>query len=93
MPNGQKVFFWMYSILVPAKGKITRDFLISKLKEAGIESRPFFFPIHKHKRFEVDEKLPVAEYLAKTGINLPSSPNLDEREIKYICNTIINILN
>ncbi len=87
-----KSVFWMYSILIPSKGRITRDFLISRLKEIGIDSRPFFFPIHKYKRFGVCEKIPVAEYLAKTGINLPSGPNLDEGKIKYICNTIINIL-
>lgn len=87
-----KSVFWMYSILIPPKGKVTRDFLIFRLKEAGIDSRPFFFPIHKYKRFGVDEKIPVAEYLAKTGINLPSGPNLDDENIKYICNSIINIL-
>lgn len=84
--------FWMYSILVPAKGKITRDFLMIQLKKAGIDSRPFFFPIHKYKRFQVNEKNPVTEYLATTGINLPSSPNLDEEKIKFICANIVSIL-
>ncbi|MBP9759339.1 DegT/DnrJ/EryC1/StrS aminotransferase family protein [Candidatus Dojkabacteria bacterium] len=84
--------FWMNSILVPPKGKVNRDFLISELKKQGIDSRPFFFPIHKYSRFGKPEKLPVAEYLARTGINLPSSSNLNEDTIKYICNNIINIL-
>ncbi|MBU1016918.1 MAG: DegT/DnrJ/EryC1/StrS aminotransferase family protein [Patescibacteria group bacterium] len=87
-----KSVFWMYSILVPSKGKVTRDFLIARLKEAGIDSRPFFFPIHKYKRFEVDEKMPVAEYLSKNGVSLPSGPNLDAEKIEYICNTIVNVL-
>lgn len=84
--------FWMYSILVPAKAKVTRNVLISKLKKAGIETRPFFFPLHKYKRYGVSNKLPVAEYLANTGINLPSSPNLNEGKIKFISSNIIDIL-
>jgi len=87
-----KSVFWMYSILVPPEKRVTRDYLILKLREAGIDSRPFFFPIHKYRRFGVNEKLPVAEYLSKTGINLPSSPNLNDEKIQYICSNIISIL-
>ncbi len=89
---GSKNVFWMYSILIPARGKVNRDYLISQLKKEGIDSRPFFFPIHKYKRFGINQKMPVAEYLSKIGLNLPSSPNLDEKKIKYICNNIIKIL-
>jgi perosamine synthetase len=84
--------FWMYSILVPTKDGITRNILMSRLKEVGIETRPFFFPLHKYKRYGVSNKLPVVEYLANTGINLPSSPNLDEEKIKFISSNIIDIL-
>lgn len=84
--------FWMYSILVPPTSKISRDSLMLKLKEVGIDSRPFFFPIHKYKRFDCRENFKNAEYLASTGINLPSSPSLDESQIQFICDNIIRIL-
>lgn len=87
-----KSVFWMFSILVPPEGKINRDVLSSKLRKKGIDTRPFFYPLHKYKRFGSNEELPVSSYLGKAGINLPSSPNLSEKEIKYVCNEIINIL-
>lgn len=86
-----KNIYWMYSILVTNDGKINRDYLIGKLKKKGVDSRPFFFPAHKLPRFKVNESLPIAESLAKTGINLPSSPSLTDAQITLICSTIKEI--
>lgn len=83
--------YWMYSILVPKKGKKNRDFLISELKKVGIESRPFFFPIHRLPRYKTSDKLPIADFLGHCGVNLPSSPNLEDNQIKFISDKIIEI--
>lgn len=91
--NWAENIYWLYSILIPSIGKINRNYLISELKKVGVDSRPFFFPNHKYKRFESKDKCLVAEHLANTGINLPTSPNLDEEKIKYICANIARILN
>ncbi|MBI4039378.1 DegT/DnrJ/EryC1/StrS family aminotransferase [Candidatus Daviesbacteria bacterium] len=87
-----KNVFWMYSVLVKPRKNITRDRLAKYLKRAGIDSRPFFFPIHKLARYKVDERLPVADFLASAGLNLPSSVNLTEEQIKYISHKIIQFL-
>lgn len=87
-----KSVYWMYSILIPKKGKKNRDFVIKQLRKKGVDSRPFFFPIHLTPRYKTGERLPNAEYLGKTGMNLPSSVNLEEDKIEYICRQITNIL-
>lgn len=87
-----KNIYWMYSILVVPNGKKNRDFLIKELKKKGIDSRPFFFPIHRLARFEVTELMPISDKLAATGINLPSSVNLTDDQIKFICKNLIDIL-
>lgn len=86
-----KNVFWMYSILVPKKGKKNRNFLMRELKREGLDARPFFFPIHRHSRFNDGESYPVAEFLGQCGLNLPSSVNLEEEQIRFICNKIIQI--
>lgn len=88
-----KNVYWMYSLLIPKKGKKNRDFLAKELKKNKIDSRPFFFPIHRLPRYKVNEKFAVADFLAQTGLNLPSSPNLKDEQIQYICEKIIKILN
>lgn len=84
--------FWMYSILVQKNGKKDRDYLMKELRKRGIDSRPFFYPLHLTPRYKNNEKLPNAEFLAKSGLNLPSSVVLKEEQIKYICESIIEIL-
>lgn len=87
-----KSIFWMYSILVNPLRNKNRDYLIKELKKREIDSRPFFFPVHRHARFKVYETMPVAEKLAATGINLPSSVNLSDDQIDFISGNIIEIL-
>lgn len=87
-----KNVFWMYSILINKSSKKTRDFVINELKKKGIDSRPFFFPIHKLPKYKTGEYLPVAEMLGSCGINLPSSVTLTSDKIKFICDNIKEIL-
>ena len=83
-----KCVYWMYSILIEDKIKISRDVLMKKLEEKEIETRPFFVPMHLLPMYSSNEKLPVAEELARKGLNLPSSVNLSFESIKIICSTI-----
>ena len=86
-----KNVYWMYSIVVYKQGAKNRDFLIRELKKKGIDSRPFFFPIHRLPRYNENEHMPNADLLASSGLNLPSSVNLTDEQIKMICATIIKI--
>lgn len=79
--------FWMFSILLPSADQ--RDDLRAKLKEAGIETRPLFYPIHLMPMYSQKyKKLKVSEDLGLRGINLPSWPGLTEEQVKYICGII-----
>jgi len=79
--------YWMTSILVEKPD--LRDPLRQHLAQAGVETRPLFYPVHTmpmHSRSF--RRHPVAEDLAWRGINLPSWPGLKPNEIDYICDTI-----
>ena len=79
--------YWMYSILVESPQ--TREELRAFLKNAGIETRPTFLPVHTMPMFSQKfQKLPVAEYLGWHGINLPSFPDLTPEDIQFIADTI-----
>lgn len=79
--------FWMINILVDEPS--TRDNLRDHLRSFGIETRPTFYPIHTMPMYSQKyHKLPVAEYLGWRGINLPSYPDLQLEDVKFICNKI-----
>ena len=69
---------------------ISRDELITELHVKGIDSRPFFIPLHKLPPYRGEHKMsfPIAEHLGENGINLPSYPGLKDEQIKYICRVI-----
>ena len=88
--NHVKNVYWMYSVLVTSKFKISRDDLMDKLAKYGIETRNFFIPMHKQPIFpRISGKYPVAENLSDSGINLPSGATLQKDEIGYIVKKIL----
>ncbi|MDD2665843.1 MAG: DegT/DnrJ/EryC1/StrS family aminotransferase [Methanocellales archaeon] len=88
-----KCVYWMYCILVKDKFGVGRYDLIKKLGNKGIETRPFFYPMHVLPIYKSEGRYKVAEDLAKRGLNLPSSLKLREKEILYICKTIGELCN
>ena len=86
-----KNVYWMYSVLVEDDFGPTRDDLQAKLRQAGIETRPFFYPVHTLPMYNTSQSLPVAEDLARRGINLPSGATLTPEQIDYVCDTIIRL--
>jgi perosamine synthetase len=81
--------YWMYSVIVSDDFGISRDELRSKLREAGIDTRPFFYPVHTLPMYNTGQSLPVAERLGQQGLNLPSGASLTADQIDYICDTIV----
>ena len=86
--NGYKNVYWMYSIVVDKPYPQTRDQLMKHLTKNGIETRPFFYPIHRLPPYRIDGDFPDATYLSKRGINLPSSICLTDEDIKRISDVI-----
>jgi len=78
--------YWMVSILAEDESK--RDRIRATLKDAGVETRPLFYPAHVMPAFQTDETLLVAENLSPRGMNLPSFNTLIQEQVKYICNKI-----
>ena len=65
----------------------SRNTFMETMKELGIDSRPYFYPISDMPMYEKAET-PVAHNIFSKGINLPSSCNLTFEEIKYICDSV-----
>ena len=68
--------FWMSSVLL-GDVHVSLDEVRSRLEERGVDSRPFFHPIHTLPPYASGERLPVAEDLAAHGLNLPSGVGLE----------------
>ena len=79
--------YWMVSVLVATPSD--RDPLRAFLSDAGIETRPVFYPVHTMPMYSAKfQRHPVSEDIGWRGINLPSWPGLTKKQVAFICERI-----
>jgi len=82
--------------LRPAEWQIDRNVLIEKLNKVGIGTSVHYIPVHMHsyyvKKYDWQPKeFPVAQQLSETVISLPLYPALQDREVTYIIDHILQL--
>ncbi len=85
---------WLFCITVDAKeyGR-TRDELAALLEDSGIETRPFFKPLHRLPPFVEEsrkrgEALPVTDRLSDAGLNLPTFTRMQQSDVGAVAAAI-----
>lgn len=86
--SGTTNSFWMNCIAVDEPGQ--RDPLRRHLADDGIETRPAFYAAHTMPMYTryASGSYPVAERLAVSGLNLPSSPALSDDDVARVIGSI-----
>ena len=86
---------WLFCVTVDeARFGMNRDEFALKLEKKGIETRPFFVPIHGLPPYRTGDsvaQLPVTEQLARTGLNLPTFSGMTDEQVRYVCGTIADL--
>ena len=85
--------YWVYGIVLKDNVDFDAEYAMSALKEKGIGSRPFFYPMHKQPVFRKiglfnNEHYPIAERLSKRGFYIPSGLSLTEEEIHIVAKNV-----
>ena len=91
-----KNIYWVVGIVIKKK-KIIASKLTKKLAKYGIQTRPFFWPMHEQTIFKKmnmfrNKKFPNSSYISRYGIYLPSYIKLKKKDIDYISSVISKIL-
>lgn len=91
---GTRNVHWLASLRVPAQ---KRDGLMRHLLAQGIDSRPFFPPLHtlpiySDVRYHGNRDLGVAEELGATGLNLPTFGAMTRADVDRVANAIVQYL-
>jgi perosamine synthetase len=85
--------FWLFSLVLRGGGPNRRARIMAQLeREFGIETRPFFVPMHKLPMYRSDLVLANAEFLGDHGITLPTYSGLTDAEVaeisEAVCHTV-----
>ena len=90
--------YWVFGILLKKKYQIKRDTIVKKLLKQNIQTRNFFYPMHKQeilikrKLIEKNLKFPVSEFLSSNGFYLPSGLGITNQEIDLVSNKVNKII-
>ena len=88
-----KNIYWVYGVVLKVNSLKYKTEIQKKLLKKGIETRPFFWPMHKQDVFKKlnlfkKEKYPNAEYLSNNGFYIPTGIDLTRNQLKYIADTV-----
>jgi perosamine synthetase len=91
-----KNIYWVYGLVLKKNSPIKVKAFMKKLKNLGIETRNFFWPLHQQPIFKKmglfkNIKLPVAEHLGKNGLYLPTGLGITASQQKYVINKVKKI--
>lgn len=96
-----KNVYWMYGVVLTKVVKKSREEILNRLKEKGVDTRTFFIPMHKQPVF-TERKVenapdcaglyPISEALGRRGFYLPSSSNLTQEKIRSIADTLKEVV-
>lgn len=91
--------FWMTSLVLSEDLPTARKELADRLYQQGIDTRPFFVPLHELPHLSGcravghdSDSCPQAQRLGRQGLNLPSGPALDEAVVERIVAAILGII-
>jgi perosamine synthetase len=89
--------YWMYGVVLDENANMDADQFAAKLREKGVETRPFFLGMHEQPALRkrglfVNEQYPTTERLARRGLYLPSGLALTEAQLARVCEAVREVL-
>ena len=85
--------YWIYGLVICGDVDKDADYAMARLKEMGVGTRHFFYPLHlqpaytKLGLFE-GESYPVAERLAKKGFYIPAGMGITDEQIERVAKCV-----
>ena len=89
--------YWMYGIVLSEEIAMGVDRFSQRLRELGVETRPFFMGMHEQPAFHQrslfsNEHYPKAERLSRRGLYVPSGLALNEDQLAKVCDAVREVL-
>jgi perosamine synthetase len=89
--------YWVFGVVLDDAVPFDAAEAMTRLKNKGVDSRHFFWPIHEQPVFRrkgwfANERCPNAERIARRGLYLPSGVGLTEEEAEISARTLLEVV-
>src|ERR1700722_741767 len=91
--------YWMPTVVLDSKLGITKEMVVPRMLERGIDVRPFFYPLSMIPAFRdtpeaarARRRNKIAQSLSPRGINLPSALNLERTSVSQVCKALKEVI-
>lgn len=82
--------YWMYTVKLARRNGPSRDEVMRRMAEVGVETRPMFYPVHQMPPYrDTANRYPVADDVSARGINLPTHGLLTEEDVARVARELI----
>ena len=94
---GADSIYWVYGLVLGDEVPFDAEEMIRRLRGRGIDSRPFFWPMHEQPVFLArglfaGERHPVAERLARRGFYIPSGLALTDDHMLEVAGAVTDVI-
>jgi perosamine synthetase len=83
---------WLTCVVIKGIGRYKRDKVIEMLRDTGVDTRPFFYPISMFPMYKTSRLNPIAAELSSNGINLPTFIGLKNSDIELISEVLLKTI-
>ena len=96
-----KNIYWMYGVVLGDGIRLSKEEIMGRLKEKGVDTRSFFIPMHRQPAYinktvsnspDCSGNFPVADKISERGFYLPSSSNLSDGNAIKVARVLGEIL-
>jgi perosamine synthetase len=89
--------YWVFGVVLDDALPFDASQAMTSLKNKGVDSRHFFWPIHEQPVFRrkgwfTNERCTIAERIARRGLYLPSGVGLTEEEAEISARALLEIM-
>lgn len=92
-----KNIYWVFGIVLKDSISVDAEHIMRELADAGVGTRPFFYPMHLQPVFQnkgmfAGESYPVSELIANRGFYLPSGLAITNEQMGEVATKLKQIL-
>ena len=93
--RGSENVYWVFGVVLDSH--LSAIDVMAALRDKGVGTRPFFFPLHRQPVLEkfgwgTQTGLPVSEWLGERGLYLPNGANLTDDHKDYVIKCVHEIV-